>query len=323
MDSVLKFEMILFKQSAIIHYNWRQGRCKNLFFFGQPGQFQILLMQRERITVTLNKKIIEEVDKTVDGVKIRNRSHAIEYILTDSFLPKNTKVLILAGGEGVKLRPLTYEVPKALLTIHNKPLLAYTLENFAKNNLRDIIISVGYLGGKIKNYFGDGGSVGLRISYIEQKERESGTAQPLLQAKEMMGNNPFVLYYGDVLADIDILDMLKFHESHKETVTMALTTLKEPTSWGVANMKGIKIVDFIERPEARAGMSHLINAGIYVMETKIFDYLSPSTKKIETDVFPPLSGNGELFGYSFQGQWFDVGTMKNYETAVKEWKIKK
>ena len=280
-------------------------------------------MQRERLTVTLNKKIIEEVDKTIDGVKIRNRSHAIEYLLANSFLPKNTKVLILAGGEGVKLRPLTYEMPKALLSIHGKPLLAYTLENLAKNNLRDIIISVGYLGDKIKKYFGDGSNLGIRISYLEQREVESGTAAPLMQAKEIIGGNSFILYYADVLADIDIMDMLKFHEAHKETVTMALTTIKEPASWGVANMKGIRIVDFVEHPKESAGMSHLINAGIYVMEPKIFDYLSRDTKKIETEVFPALSNKGELFGYSFQGQWFDVGTLKNYETAVKEWREKK
>lgn len=280
-------------------------------------------MQRERLTITLNKKIVEEIDKTIDGVKIRNRSHAIECLLTNNFLPKNTKVLILAGGEGVKLRPLTYEMPKALLLIHGKPLLEYTLENLAKNNLRDIIISVGYLGDKIKNYFGDGSNLGVRISYLEQREGESGTAAPLFHAKEMIGGNTFILYYADVLADIDIMDMLKFHEEYKETVTMALTTLREPSSWGVANMKGIKIVDFIEHPEKSAVTSHLINAGIYVMEPKIFDYLAEDMKKIETDVFPVLSGKGEMLGYSFQGQWFDVGSLKNYEMAVKEWKEKK
>ena len=279
-------------------------------------------MQRERLTITINKKIIGEVDKIVDGVTIRNRSHAIEYLLTNSFLPKNTKVLILAGGEGVKLRPLTYEMPKALLPIHGKPLLAYTLENLAKNNLRDIIISVGYLGDKIKNYFGDGSNLGVRISYLEQREGESGTAAPLIQAKEIIGDNSFILYYADVLADIDIMDMLKFHEMQKKSVTMALTTIKEPASWGVANMKGIEIVDFIEHPKESAGMSHLINAGIYVMEPKIFDHLSPNTKKMETDVFPALSSKGEMLGYSFQGQWFDVGSLKNYEMAVKEWNMK-
>ncbi len=280
-------------------------------------------MQRERLTITLNKKIIEEVDKTIDGVKIRNRSHAIEYLLTNNFLPKNTKVLILAGGEGVKLRPLTYETPKALLPIHGKPLLAYTLEKFAKNNFRDIIISIGYLGDKIKAYFGDGSSFGLRIFYIEQGTGESGTARPLAQAKDIIGNNSFILYYADVLADIDIMDMLKFHDDRKETVTMALTTLKEPSSWGVANMKGVRIVDFIEHPEESAAMSHLINAGIYIMEPKIFDYLSGEAKSMETDIFPALSEKGKLFGYAFQGQWFDVGTLKNYEMAVKEWKAKK
>lgn len=277
-------------------------------------------MQRERLTVTLNRKIVEAVDKTIDGVKIRNRSHAIEYILTNSLISKNTKVFILAGGKGVKLRPLTYEMPKALLPIHNRPLLSYTLEMFAKNNLREIIISVGDLSDKIINHFGDGSAQGIKISYLHQGDKETGTAQPLRQAKDEIGNNPFILYYADVLANIDIMDMLKFHESHKGTVTMALTSLNEPTSWGVANLKGVKVVKFTEHPKASYGMSHLINTGIYIMEPKIFDYLSLQTTKLETDVFPELCRKGELFGYSFQGQWFDVGTLKNYEIAVKEWR---
>jgi len=255
----------------------------------------------------------------IDGARIRNRSHAIEYLLSKGLFPEQTKVVILTGGKGVKLRPLTYEMPKALLPIHGKPLLQYTLEFIAKSGFKEVIISIGYLGNKIKEYFKDGSNLGIRITYIEQKKKESGTAQPLLQAKEFIEKSPFILWYGDVLSKVDLFDMLDFHKANKNPVTMGITSIEKSSDWGVVSLKGSNVVGFTERPEQNSSISHLINAGVYVMEREIFDCLGANSKSLEIDVLPKLAKEKKLSGYSLCGQWFDVGSLENYEKAVKEW----
>ncbi len=277
-------------------------------------------MERERLTITLKKEIVSAVDRMVDGAKIRNRSHAIEYALSKSLLPEKTKVVILTGGEGVKLRPFTYEMPKALLPIHSKPLLQHTIEFMAKSGFKEIIISVGHLGEKIKDYFKNGNSYGVNITYLDQNKKEVGTAQPLLQMKKLLNESPFILWYGDVLAKADLADMLEFHKSNKNIATMGITSVDKSSDWGVVNLKGSNIVEFSERPEEKSNISHLINAGVYVMNFEIFEYIKSSSKSLELDVLPKLAKEKNLSGYSLEGQWFDVGSLENYEKAVKEWK---
>lgn len=277
-------------------------------------------MERERLTITLKKEVVNAIDRMIDGAKIRNRSHAIEYMLSKSLFPDQTKVLILTGGEGVKLRPFTYEMPKALLPIHNKPLLQHTIEFMAKSGFKDIVISVGYLGDKIQEYFKDGSGFGVKITYLEQSKKESGTSQPTLQAKKTIGAAPFILWYGDVLAKPDLFDMLEFHKSSKNMVTMGVTSIDKSSDWGVVSLKGSNVIDFSERPDKGSSISHLINAGIYIMNADIFEQIKPTSKSLEIDVLPKLAKENVLSGYSLAEQWFDVGSLANYEKAVKEWK---
>ncbi|MBI4054025.1 MAG: NTP transferase domain-containing protein, partial [Candidatus Doudnabacteria bacterium] len=107
-------------------------------------------MSRTRLTITLKKTLLALIDQVIDGEKIRNRSHAIEFLLSQVLVPKETKVLVLAGGVGVNFRPLTYEMPKALIPVSGKPLLEHTLSSLRRFNLTDVTISLGYLGEKIK-----------------------------------------------------------------------------------------------------------------------------------------------------------------------------
>lgn len=272
------------------------------------------------MTITLRKEILNSVDRLVDGVKIRNRSHAIEYLLSKNFFSEQTKAVILTGGKGIKMRPFTYETPKALLPLRDKPILQHTIEFLAKNGFRDIIISVGYLGNKIKEYFKDGSRFGIKIIYIEQKKQETGTAQPIAALRGMIGESPFILWYGDVLAKADLIDMFNFHRAGKSLVTMGVTSVEKSSDWGVVGLKGSKVVDFVERPQKSSGISHLINTGIYIMEPEVLNYIQKNSESLELDVFPALAKEGNLAGYSLYGQWFDVGSLANYEMAVKEWK---
>jgi len=276
-------------------------------------------MGKERLTITLDKGLLKKVDDAIDGSKIRNRSHAIEFLLSSVLVPKQTKVLILAGGEGVKFRPLTYELPKALVPVLGKPLLEYTLESLRSHGLTEIYISIGHLGNKIREYFGDGGRLGLKITYLEQERKRPGTAQPLLEAKSYFQNEPFLVIYGDVLTKLNFLDLLEFHGSSRGLATLALASVEKPSMWGVASIQGNRIVDFIEKPKTKT-KSHLINAGIYALNPDIFKYISHNSTRLEKDVFPRLAAEGKLSAYPFEAQWYDVSTPQIYEEVLKNWK---
>lgn len=278
-------------------------------------------MPRTRLTITLKDSILELLDAIVDGGKIRNRSHAIEFLLSQTLVPKQTKVLILAGGQGVSFRPLTYEVPKALIPVAGKPLLEHTIERLRRFNLTDVTISLGHLGEKIKDHFGDGSRFGLKISYLQQLGKKPGTAQPVKEAQEKFGSGAFIILYGDVLADIDLIEFLDFHRSQKgAVVTMALAPVERVSMWGVTKVVGNKIVEFEEKPEMPKTHSHLINSGIYTVEPSIFKYLNKDCIRLERDVFPRLANEGKMAAYPFDGAWYDVSTPEIYERVIKEWK---
>ena len=107
-------------------------------------------MERQRLTITLEKETLEQLDGFIDGSRIRNRSHAIEYLLTKCLMPKIRIAIILAGGQGLKMRPFTFEMPKGMIPVNNRPVLLHTVENLRRHDVRDIIISLGHQGGKIK-----------------------------------------------------------------------------------------------------------------------------------------------------------------------------
>ncbi len=278
-------------------------------------------MRRGKITITLREDLLKRVDEIIDGKQIRNRSHAIEYLLTQSLIPKVRTAFILAGGKGMKMKPLTEELPKPLLPIQGKPILEHQVELLRNHDIRDIFVLVGYLGEKIKYHLGDGGKFGVKITYIEQNQKEIGTAYSLALAKPFLSGNPFLMSYGDVLADMNLKDFIDHHIASHSIATVALTSIKYPSFYGVAKLRGEKIVDFIEKPKEKEELSRVISAGIFCFEPKIFDYLSSKTElALEKDIFPQLAKEGKLDGYLFEGKWFDIGTPEIYARAIKEWK---
>jgi len=277
-------------------------------------------MGRTRLTITIDSKVISQVDQQVDGVRIRNRSHAIEYLLSRSMMEKPKKAVILAGGKGIKMRPFTYETPKVLLPIHSRPILEHTIDLLRKNDIRDIVISLGHLGEKVSNYFGDGSKFGVKISYKDQGENLKGTGGATKITKDLVGKNTFIVIYGDVLVNIDLAEFFEFHQAQKKLGTIALTSAKNTSLYGVVNLRGGEILDFSEKPRLESS-SHLISAGIYIFEPEIFDFFPKESQfSLEKDVFPKLAGERKLAGWVFEGPWFDVGTPETFERAVKEWK---
>ncbi len=271
----------------------------------------------EKVTLELNRNILEKVDRMIDGKKVKNRQDALEKIICRTVNRENVKTaFILAGGKGTRMRPFTYELPKPLIPVQGRPLLQHILDLLRKYEIRDIIISTGYMCDKIKEYFGNGSKFGLDITYVEEKE-ELGTAGALNLSKDLL-QDTFIMFNGDVLTNIDLHDFIDFHSKNEGMATIALTPVDDPSRFGVADLKGDQIMKFVEKPKTH--ISNLINAGVYVLEPEVIKYVPKGRAMMETDVFPKLASEGKLFGYPYDGQWFDTGTHESYENAIKHWK---
>ncbi|MBU1202381.1 MAG: NTP transferase domain-containing protein [Nanoarchaeota archaeon] len=274
---------------------------------------------KERITLTLERNIIEKVDKSVDGMRIKNRSHAIELLLRQAIgIDKPTKVLILAGGKTRKFRLLGKDHPKSLMEIKGKPIIQYNIELFKKHGIKEILISAGHNTNAIKQRLGDGKKLGVNIIYLEEKN-PLGTAGPLRLAKQHL-KETFLMCNADELKDIDIDDMFTFHMTNKPLGTVALTTVRDPSSYGVALLNGNKILTFIEKPSKDNSPSNLINAGLYILEPEVINYVPEGYARMETDIFPKLASEEKLCGYPFSGQWFDTATPEKIKIAENSWR---
>jgi len=275
---------------------------------------------KERITITIDTPLVADIDKTVDGITVKNRSHAIELLLKKALgggLPDT--VVILCGGKGMRFRPITYEIPKVMLPIQGKPILEHIIELFKKFGVHQVYLSVGYLKEKIKDHFGDGRRFGLKIDYLEENE-PLGTAGPLRMLADKV-DRPFYVANGDELKDVDLEEMFKAHIDNRGRITIALTTVEDPSQYGVADLSGSKIIRFIEKPPKGEAPSNLISSGLYILDPSVIGMIpGDGFAMLETDVFPKVAAEGRLIGYPFSGQWFDTGNIERYERALKNWK---
>jgi len=272
---------------------------------------------KERVTFTIEEDILKKLDNTIDGLKVKNRSQAAELLFMRALHSDAIKTaVILAGGKGTRMKPLTDEMPKPLIPLQGKPIMQHTIELLKKYGIENIIISLGYKGDKIKEYFGDGSKCGVKIRYVEE-ETPLGTAGPLKLARKFL-TGTFVLCNADELKNIDLHDMYLFHRENDSMATIALTTVPDPSAYGVAKLQGGRILEFIEKPKNPP--SNLINSGLYILEPEVMDLVPDGFAMVEKDVFPKIAQMERLYGYSFSGQWFDTGSMERYAIALKEWK---
>jgi len=276
-------------------------------------------VERDRLTITLRRDLLRHIDRLIDGTKVRNRSHAIEYLLTKALTPKIIRAVILAGGEGVKLRPLTYEIPKPMIPVHSRPLMEYTVTLLKESGVEKILIAMGEKDSTIREHFGNGDRFGIEILYSEETE-PLGTAGPLREAKNFIKQEPFYLIYGDILAEIELEDMYQFHRRHQSLATMALTSVMESPEYGIVKLAGERVSGFTSKIESEEQTkARLTNAGIYIFEPEILEMIPKDSASMIEDLFPLLIQQKELYGYAFSGQWFDISTHREYERAIKEW----
>ena len=277
---------------------------------------------KHRISITLDEDLVMRIDRMVDGYNVKNRSHAIEKILMKKLNEQAiTQAVILCGGKGQKLKPITYELPKSMIPVRDKPVLEYIISHLKSEGITDIVLVVDYKHEKIISYFGKGRSMGVNIRYIIE-DKPHGTAGFLKSAKDMV-NDTFLLLYGDVLSKVDISDMLRTHRGNKALATMALTTTSDTSSFGVAKLKGEKITGFIEKPSPGEAPSNLINAGVFMLEPELLGKV-PTTvenKIMIESIFEELAKAGKLAGYVYDGKWFHLDTPEIYEKAIMEWDV--
>jgi mannose-1-phosphate guanylyltransferase len=222
------------------------------------------------------------------------------------------QALILAGGEGTRLRPLTSTTPKPVIPLAGQPFIAYMIEWLRGHGVDDVILSCGFMADGVRAVLGDGAGLGVRLRYVEEPE-PLGTGGALKFAEELLDERFFMLN-GDVLADMDLTAQLDQHERSGARATIALTAVEDPSAYGLVRRTGDHAVtEFVEKPSASEIDTNLINAGAYILERTVLAGMAPAGTKvsIEREVFPALVGDG-LYGYESDGYWLDIGTPERY-----------
>lgn len=226
------------------------------------------------------------------------------------------KAVIMAGGEGTRLRPLTSNVPKPMLPLANRPMMEHIVNLLREHGVDEIVVTVAYLANTIRTYFGDGSEFGVRMVYATE-EHPLGTAGSVRNAMDELDER-FLVISGDVLTDLDLGAILAYHEEKQALATIGLVAVEDPLEFGIVitNPDG-RIARFLEKPSWGEVFSDTINTGVFVLEPRIFDYI-PADRPVDfsSEVFPALLAADEpIFGCVLEGYWEDVGTLEAYSSA--------
>jgi len=223
----------------------------------------------------------------------------------------------MAGGKGSRIRPLTLSRPKPMIPVANRPMIEYIVDKLKKSGYNELVVTLSYLKNQIKSLLSEKYPE-MNIEYSMEKS-PLGTAGGVKNASQYIDDTFFVLS-GDVLVDIDLDDLLKFHRRKKALATMVLTPVDDPSHFGIAVLDNEhQIVKFKEKPQASEVFSKIANTGIYILEPEILDYIDTANKgeiDFSKDVFPQLiEEKAGIYGFIFDGYWNDVGRPKTYLQA--------
>ncbi len=226
------------------------------------------------------------------------------------------QALILAGGEGTRLRPLTSTMPKPVVPLVGQPFISHMLEWLRRHGVDEAILSCGFMAEGIRSVLGDGSALGIALHYVEEPQ-PLGTGGALKFAEELLQERFFMLN-GDVLTDIDLSAQLRQHERTGARATLALVPVEDPSAFGLVRCGAdMAVSEFVEKPRPDEIDTNLINAGAYIVERDVLADMPPAGTRlsIERDVFPALVQRG-LFGYEASGYWLDIGTPQRYLQAT-------
>lgn len=230
------------------------------------------------------------------------------------------KAVVMAGGEGSRLRPLTINRPKPMVPIVDRPVMAHIIELLKIHGITEIVVTVQYLSNVIQDHFGDGSSYGVHIEY-SLEEQPLGTAGSVKNAENLL-QEPFLVISGDALTDFDLSRIIQFHLDNNAMATLTLTRVPNPLEYGViiADEQGY-VRQFLEKPSWGEVFSDTVNTGIYVLDPSVFKYIEKGKfTDWSKDVFPQmLRKNDALMGYVAEGYWTDVGTIEEYMRANSDY----
>ncbi len=245
-------------------------------------------MPKKRVSLTLEEGLVERIDAEAER-KDFNRSQMVEEITESFFRQKGIDTAIVFCGDPEL---------KTLELYNGKPVLSHILDHLSEEGLSRVVLLVGR-NDEIEGNFGSEYK-GLALEYVRDEPQGTGAALGKMEDKI---DGSFVALNGHVIADVDLQEMLQIHEEEGSVATMALTAVEDPSNYGVARLKGRKILGFEEKPESGNEPSRLINAGTYILSPEIFQYLDDS--RLE-EVFEKLAENSELSGYIYGGDWKEV-----------------
>ncbi len=276
---------------------------------------------KRRYCMTIDNGLMQKLERYIDGAKFTNRSQATEFFLQlglSNYRPERT-AMILCGGLGTRLRPLTYIVPKPMLPIGHRPLLEYQINYLKRYEFDRIILAVGYLQEHIVRYFADGERFGVKIIYSTEKEPlDTGGA---IRNAEKSITSDFIAMNSDVVFDsLNLEKLLTVHKEKKAVATVVVKRIEESSRFGVVELdEHDMIVKFVEKPKGSQRGPQWINAGVYALSPKVFGLVKKDRKvSIERNVFPRLAAQGKILGFKYEGYWSDVGTQEDYMRVSRD-----
>ncbi len=230
------------------------------------------------------------------------------------------RAVVMAGGEGTRLRPLTSTQPKPMVSLCGKPCMEYIVELLKRHGVDETIVTLMFLPKLVRDYFGDGSTIGVGMSYSVE-ETPAGTAGSVKLAEDRLRDDTTIVISGDALTDFDLGDVVRFHERRGALVTIALKRVENPLEFGVVVVDDEgRIERFLEKPTWGQVFSDTVNTGIYVLEPEVFEHIPPETRyDFSQDLLPKLFEMGApLYGYVAEGYWQDIGSLPQYLTANRD-----
>jgi len=230
------------------------------------------------------------------------------------------KVVVMAGGFGTRIQPLTHSRPKPMLPIMNKPMMEHTMMMLKDLGITEFIVLLYFKPEIIQDYFKDGSDFGINISYVIPDD-DYGTAGAVKLAQKFIGDENFIIISGDLVTDFNFKKLFKFHEEKKSKFSIGITSVENPLQFGVVIANEDNIIEkFLEKPSWGEVFSDTINTGIYIVEPEILDHI-PKNENFDfaKDLFPALMEKKiELMGYNLKGYWRDVGNPQSYREVHED-----
>jgi len=229
------------------------------------------------------------------------------------------KAVILVGGFGTRLKPLSINTPKAMMPVINVPFLEYVIRRLASHNITHIVLTISHLAEPIESYLGNGSRFGVNITYTVE-DTALGTAGAVKNAEQYLDES-FLVLNGDIFTDLDLTAMIAAHTKRGAMITIALTPVDDPTQYGLIDTDDKnRITRFLEKPGLDQVTTNMINAGTYVLEPEVLSDIPKQTKfSFEHQVFPPLLERGEpIYAYPSSCYWIDIGTPQKYQQLNRD-----